>query len=129
MKKYLAVLIFGTFGGICRTAISNLFVLSNHFPLGTLIVNLIGCFLFSIAIHYIALTFPLNSDIISGLSVGFVGAFTTFSGLSVDSIILLHSHEYLLLGIYNSASIIGGIGFAILGILTSQHLISRREHW
>ncbi|WP_137597919.1 fluoride efflux transporter FluC [Paucilactobacillus kaifaensis] len=129
MRKYLAVLIFGALGGICRSLISQILVLPNQFPLGTLLVNLSGCFLFSLVVHYLALAFPLSPTIISGLSVGFVGAFTTFSGLSVDALKLIAHQQYSLFILYDLTSIIGGIILALLGIMISKQLFKRWEQW
>lgn len=129
MKKYIAVLIFGALGGISRSMISQILVLPNQFPLGTLLVNLSGCFLFSLVVHYLALAFPLNPTIISGLSVGFIGAFTTFSSLSVDGLKLLSHQQYLLFTVYDFVSISGGLALALLGIIISNRLFQRREQW
>lgn len=70
------------------------------FPIGTLIVNVIGCFL-------IGIFFAMGQSI-SGLSLelklffitGICGGFTTFSTFSIESFLLLKQGDYFLFILY-----------------------------
>lgn len=126
MKKYLLVYLFGMLGGICRLCITQIGVLNNHFPLGTLLVNLSGCLVFPIIKGYIAGHFDIPNDVVQGVSVGFIGAFTTFSSFSFDSFRLFQSQMYMFFLTYNGISIIGGLLCILLGITISKILLSGR---
>ena len=65
--------------------------LGNFLPYGTLIVNVLG----SLAVGWLAIFFldrpEFSSTLRLGLTAGFLGAFTTFSAFSFESIQLLLS--------------------------------------
>ncbi|MBE2940940.1 fluoride efflux transporter CrcB [Anoxybacillus flavithermus] len=70
-------------------------------PLSILFINWIGSFGLGIALVY---------DVQSvGVTVGFFGAFTTFSTFSVEALQLLLGKQYKEAFLYISASIIGSI--------------------
>ena len=63
--------------------------LSNFLPYGTLVVNVLG----SLALGWLATVFlarpEINIALRLGIAVGFLGAFTTFSAFSFESVQLL----------------------------------------
>ena len=84
-------------------------------PYGTLAVNIVGAFL-------IGFLFSIFNDVAisvhykSMLTIGFLGAFTTFSTYSLESVNLLMSGEYkiaalniLLNNFFSLAAVMGGI--------------------
>lgn len=115
---FLAVAAGGAFGAVARYGVS-LFILQNFgggFPWGTLAVNLIGCFLFGLIDGY-AVSIPFFSAQTRLLAeVGFLGAFTTFSTFSMETLRVLHSGQWLAAGSYAALSLIGGIALVALGI-------------
>lgn len=127
IKKYLAVFVFGCLGGAVRLGITHLPLFGNRFPIGTIIVNLLGCLLFPLVVYLIAFTLPLPSSIITGLSAGFVASLTTFSSLNLDGLRLFLSQQYLLLAIYLTLNIIGGLIMALIGLKISRILVHQRE--
>lgn len=58
------------------------------FPFGTLVINVVGCFIAG-AIFSKIQSFQLNLSAILFLLVGFTGSFTTFSTLMLDSVELM----------------------------------------
>ena len=91
----IAIAIGGGLGSIARFAVSremvNLF--GNYLPYGTLSVNVAG----SLALGLFAEVFldrpEIGSAIRLGLTVGFLGAFTTFSTFSYESLQLMMNGE------------------------------------
>ena len=87
----LMVGIGGFFGAIARFSISK--SLNNKFrtkiPLGTLTVNLLGAFLLGILLGS-----KVDVMVFLLIGTGFMGAFTTFSTLSLE-LVQMHINKYL----------------------------------
>lgn len=86
IKLYIAIGIGGMIGAVARYSISMIFMGGNGFPYGTLIANLIGCFLLSFLLNHHRIKQKLPVEILSAISVGVIGAFTTFSTFAVETI-------------------------------------------
>jgi CrcB protein len=90
------------------------------FPYGTLVINVLCC----LAIGFI-MQIALNTNVMSAttrvaITVGFLGAFTTFSSFSYETVKLLESGEWFS-AIVNVASNLGlGILATIFGILIGR---------
>ncbi|MFA5678540.1 MAG: fluoride efflux transporter CrcB [Pseudomonas sp.] len=94
----LAVAAGGALGALSRFAIGlGLTVLwPNAFPLGTFVINLLGCLAIGI-LYGLWLNRPELSPVMQqGLMIGFLGAFTTFSTFSLDAWRLLENGQSLL---------------------------------
>lgn len=125
--NYLVVAIFAVFGGLTRYQVS-LWVQPVHgFPLATLTVNLVGCFLLAIIIHYIGEVFEIPTSIINGMGTGFVGAMTTFSTFSNETLKLLLAHQYFEAVFYDGLSVFGGIIISLMAIWLSRYLVRMRN--
>lgn len=89
MQNLILVGLGGGFGAILRWSIS-LLLNSEEYPLGTLTVNLLGSFLLGL------LTLALAQELVSetmaiALGVGVLGAFTTMSTYSMETIKMLQN--------------------------------------
>ena len=94
--NFLFVGMGGFLGAISRYAV---YILSNRtlpatFPHATLIVNITGSFLLGLLLAYAAHE-TVSEKLTLMASIGFLGAFTTFSAFSMDLIILYKSGHYL----------------------------------
>ncbi len=118
MGTFLLIGLGGFFGAILRYALSD-FIQSwskvSQFPLGTLVVNLIGCLLIG-ALAQLAEARDIFTPETSALVfLGFLGAFTTFSTFSSDSFNLFQSGNSLLFYLNIGASVIFGLFAVWLG--------------
>lgn len=89
--NFLMVFIGGGIGASCRYGIS---LLANsyvqNFPLGTVIVNILGCFLAGFTFEMLT----TNSMLKSLIGVGFLGGLTTFSSYSLELTQLVEQKKY-----------------------------------
>ena len=63
--------------------------LSNTFPLGTLSVNILGCFIIGCVAGYFA---SKSSQMYFFFVIGFLGSFTTMSAFSIQALELLNTN-------------------------------------
>ena len=80
------------------------------FPLGTLFVNVAGCFLIGILIRQF-MNIQTHNHLRALLVVGFCGGFTTFSAFSMETVGLIEGGEY--------ARAIGYVTLSVLLFLTA----------
>lgn len=63
--------------------------LGREFPYGTLSVNLIGSFFIGLAFILLTERLTLGAEVRAFILIGFLGAFTTFSTFSFETLVLL----------------------------------------
>ena len=95
MNYLLFIAIGGASGAVARYLLAGWAhsLWEGHFPLGTLLVNVLGSF--AIGIVYVLLVEKqlMHPDWRGVLMVGFLGAFTTFSTFSLEAINLLEAGQ------------------------------------
>ncbi|MEH7443483.1 fluoride efflux transporter CrcB [Bacillus sp. JJ1122] len=113
---YLWIGIAGFLGAILRYSIGLfLFDESQVFPFATLTVNLLGSFILAWFTTVFVKRFTIPDHMKAAIGTGFIGSFTTFSTLSVETVTLIHNNEILLAFIYVLVSISGGLIMSRLG--------------
>lgn len=126
--NFIAVILMGGAGAAARYAISLQLPGEGEsgFPLSTLLVNVIGCFLLA-AVLYLPLVYPkIPRWVLNGLGSGFLGAFTTFSAFSTENASLLLNGAYFTVFLYVSASLLAGLGAAWVGFHACRLLFRRK---
>jgi len=101
MKHILYIAIGGMLGALSRYFLSKFITqnVNDIFPWGTFVINVTGCFF--IGLFYIAFDRIITGpDLRSFLTIGFLGAYTTFSTYSLETINLLREGE-IRLGLLN----------------------------
>jgi CrcB protein len=116
--RIFLLVVFGAAGTLARYGLQGVVQqrVSSTFPAGTLTVNLLGCFLLGglaqYGLHH--LTIPPEWRI--AITVGFCGAFTTFSSFNYETIRLLEDGAWSSAALYLGVSLIGGLAAVLLGI-------------
>lgn len=105
----------GFLGAICRFLVGEWLYNGNGFPVGTFLVNLVGCLFLGWFLTYAKYSKRINTRIVLLIGTGFTGAFTTFSTFSVEVIHLLEGGFILLASVYITASIGFGLVLAYIG--------------
>ncbi len=121
---WLAVALGGAIGAMARHLVSrlSLHLLGPNFPWGTLGVNIIGSFAMGILITGLAIKEPSSPAIRAFLTVGLLGAFTTFSTFSLDVVSLYRDRTILVAGSYLVASVMLSIFGLLLGMFIGRQI-------
>ena len=117
MKALLIVGLGGALGSVLRYVIS-LFIgrqVPVVFPLGTLLVNITGCFLIGLFYAMSEKYTGFHSEWKLFLITGICGGFTTFSTYSYDMLVLLKQGATLQFVLYAAGSVILGLLATIVG--------------
>lgn len=107
----------GFLGTIFRFLISSSMekYFSTSFPIGTIMVNLIGCFLIGLLSGYFTQKLGDQTQLFFFLTIGVLGGFTTFSAIAMDSQVFIENGEYLKMLTYISVQAILGIALCLIG--------------
>ncbi|WP_299568381.1 fluoride efflux transporter CrcB [uncultured Pedobacter sp.] len=123
LKQILLVGLGGGIGSVFRFLTS--FYAAKYavsgFPLGTFLVNVLGCFILGVAVGIFS-KHPLGSENIRLLFItGFCGGYTTFSTFASENMQLLQQQNYTLLIIYTLASLLVGFLAIAIGLSLSRY--------
>ena len=122
IKQCLAIGVGGFLGALSRYGVTRLIQdrVETTFPLGTLIVNLSGCFV--LGFFNAVAEGRLSAGWRLGIAVGFVGAYTTFSTLMFDSSTLMGRGEMYKAGLNLLVSLVIGLLAVRLGAVCGNGL-------
>lgn len=123
MMNLLAIGLGGALGALLRYGVSGFVqkLFTSLFPWGTLCVNLVGCFLLGF-LFQIFQNVVVSLEWRSFLLIGFLGAFTTFSTYSLETVNLLEEGEIKIALINLFLQNFLGIGLALLRVLSGRWL-------
>ena len=118
------LIVFGAVGTLARYGLQGLVQsrTGTGFPAGPLAVNLIGCFLLGGIAEYGLTHLSLPPDWRIGITVGFFGAFTTFSTFSWETVQLLRDGEWTRASVYLLSSVVGGIVAVVFGMRLAERI-------
>jgi len=123
MKAYLLVALGGGIGAVMRYRMG-LWLLpaaeNARFPLGTLLVNLLGCFAVGLLWAWAEHLDAWSEEIRLALIIGLLGGFTTFSAFGLETVMMLKREALGMAAVYVVSSLIlGGLavwaGLALAG--------------
>ncbi len=122
MSRYLLVAAGGALGAMARYALSGWVsdATTGRFPYGTLTVNLIGSFVIGFFLTLALERFSWSPEIRVFVTVGFLGAFTTFSTFSYETVELLRNGVYLTAAANMGANLLGCLAATFVGILLAN---------
>lgn len=124
MLNCLAVGAGGFIGAVLRYLIS-LVPLKTDFPLKTLAVNLIGCFVIGIIAGLAQNRLADNTRLVLFLKVGICGGFTTFSSFALETDELISGGRYISAGAYAAASVLLGLAVVFLGQTAIRSIVGK----
>jgi fluoride exporter len=118
------LIVFGSLGTLARYGLQGMVQerTAGSFPAGTLVVNLLGCFLLGGIAEYALAHITIPPEWRIGITVGFFGAFTTFSSFSWETVRLVQGGEWRRASIYVLTSLLGGLIAVFLGMRIADRI-------
>jgi CrcB protein len=116
--KILLISGFGVLGTLARYYLQGVVSdrTSPDFPYGTLVVNLTACLALGAVVQYALRHISFPADWRTAITVGFFGAYSTFSTFSYETIKMLEEGQWTRAAAYLGGSIIGGLAAIWLGM-------------
>ena len=95
MQKITLIGLAGLLGTLARYFLSAIIAqrFGETFPTGTILVNVVGCFLAGFLFCLIHERFPVNEILGTAIMVGFLGGFTTFSSFALQTLTLFQGGQ------------------------------------
>ncbi|EIC23422.1 fluoride efflux transporter CrcB [Thiorhodovibrio frisius] len=114
----------GAFGAVARFAVSTgvYRLLGREFPWGTLAVNVSGSLLMGALFVLFLERSLVSAEWRSAILIGFLGAFTTFSTFSLETLTLVEQGEVLRALLNVSVSVLLCLGACWLGMIAARAL-------
>lgn len=114
------VALAGAIGAVARYGIG-LAVGVRGFPWATLVINLSGSFVLALVLAGPA-SARWSAPTTTAVTVGLLGAYTTFSTFGYETITLLRTERLLAAAAYVALSVVGGVGAAAFGHFAGRTL-------
>ena len=113
IQQAALVALGGAIGAVLRFGIGNI-IESSEFPLSTILVNGSGSFILGM-LAVMAINNGYSEELMLFFGTGLLGAFTTMSTFSLETITLVKNDNYTLALVYACISFILCILFAFIG--------------
>ncbi len=119
---YFYIFIGGGLGSVLRYLLGSYInpLFGEHFPYGTLLINISGSLLMGLIAGYFLFSSEQNNTLRLFLTVGCLGGFTTFSTFSLDTVLLWQKSGWVPAIIYVGSSVIVSILALLLGLLLAH---------
>ena len=122
MTQWIYVMLAGAVGSAARYACSTVCLRwsGTGWPLGTMFVNLLGCFLIGLFVTVFQNKSGISKELQIALIAGFLGAFTTFSTLIFETVELTKQGQQILALGYVLLSVAAGFLIFQLGVVVAE---------
>jgi CrcB protein len=122
MRTILAIAIGGALGALARYGVGALVAekAGVTFPWGTFVINITGAFVLGLLFALFAGRTSLPQWAISGMTIGFLGAYTTFSTFMLESLVLSEDGRIWAAVGNVAGSVLAGLVAVTLGVLVGR---------
>jgi CrcB protein len=123
----LVIALGGAFGAVARYGLSGWVqnLTATTFPMGTLVVNVLGSFLLGASLPLFE-SLAWSPEARTMVTIGFLGAFTTYSTFSYEALVLLEGGEWGRAGTYIGGSLILGLASVLMGMAIASFILHTR---
>jgi len=113
VRTAVAIGVAGALGALARYGVEGAIARrTTSFPWATFVVNVSGSFLLGLVVTLLGERVAVAPWVRSALAIGFLGAYTTFSTLSLESYRLLEARSYVLAG----ANLLGSVSTGLVAL-------------
>ncbi len=125
MTKLLMIAAAGLVGTLARYGLGGLVQkqVDSLFPLGTVVVNILGCLLFGILWSWAENRITVDSSLRAAIFIGFFGAFTTFSSFAYETVALLRESQWMAACGNILIQNLLGLGGILAGLMIGKRLV------
>jgi len=120
--RYVMLALGGSLGAIARYAVASLIQtrVAAGFPWGTFVVNVSGCLVMGVATTLLTDRLSANAAWRYLISIGFIGAYTTFSTFEMELFRANSEGAWLIGGAYVVASVVVGYLALWCGVVVAR---------
>jgi CrcB protein len=119
----VGVAVGGATGTISRYGITRILpAAGGSVPWSIFLVNVSGSFALGFVLHLVIERWPTNDYIRPFVAIGFIGGFTTFSTVMVDTDLLVRDGQVGTAAVYVIGSVIAGLVAAFAGIAIASRV-------
>ena len=124
MTQILSIAAGGALGALLRFWVSSGLhaLLGRAFPYGTLAVNILGSLMMGFLYVLFLERMTVGPEIRAGLLIGLLGAFTTFSTFSIETLNLIEQADYLKAGLNMLLSVVACLSAAWIGLSIGRQI-------
>ncbi len=122
MRDIMILAVAGALGTLSRYGVSRSThaLFGDHFPFGTLMVNVLGCLILGFIMPWLLAHDQIPKHMQMGLTFGFLGAFTTFSAFGYDTVRLFQDGAWTASAVNLLANLILGFMAIVAGFLLQR---------
>lgn len=124
MGQILAIATGGAVGALLRFWMSSsvYLLLGRGFPYGTLVVNVLGSLIMGFLYVMFLERMAVAPEVRAGVLIGLLGAFTTFSTFSIETLNLIEQAAYFKAGANILLSVFACVFAAWIGLLVGRQI-------
>ena len=116
MRSTLAIAVAGALGVLAPHMLQQLVPRHGGIPWGTFVVNVSGAFVVGFLFTILVRHFDVALWIQEAVLVGFLGGYTTFSTLALETFVLVEHDRYLSAAAYSLGTLASGVVAVFTGI-------------
>ena len=122
----LSVALGGAVGAVGRYWISTQVghLMGTAFPWGTLAVNILGCAIMGALVQLMAFVWSPPEELRALLTVGMMGALTTFSAFSIEIVLMMERGHWLTAALYIVLSVVLSVGAMLLAMAALRAVLT-----
>ena len=124
MQKYFLIAIGGAFGSVARYWVGSTISgrMGTRFPFGTFVINITACIVIGFALTYLGKRTGLDPAWRFLTTVGFIGAYSTFSTYEWETLSTLRSGALTLAALYAVGSLVLGLAATWCGAMLAESI-------
>jgi len=124
LTQILSIAAGGAIGAVMRYWVSTgvYSLLGRGFPYGTLAVNVVGSLLMGFLYVLLLERMTTGPELRAALLIGLLGAFTTFSTFSIETLNLIEQADFVKAGLNVLISVVACVGATWIGLIIGRQM-------